>query len=165
MHNYAIFNHNRATIGRWLGFVSIMIGGGISQLASVIANKTGEHAFSKGAITVGAIYFIIHFLFNRLIWKLPLFGIPNLNGSWKVIGKTLNDEGEIRFNWDAELEIKQTWENISIDISTKKSVSGSYTCTLFKHHNHWTLSYSYKNEPRLEQSHELHSHKGFPDYH
>ena len=60
MHDYAVFEHNRATIGRWLGIVSILISGGISQMLIKMYNLTGLEAFAKATITTGVIYFILH---------------------------------------------------------------------------------------------------------
>lgn len=163
MHDYAVFEHNRATIGRWLGIISILISGGISQMLIKMYNLTGWEAFTKATITTGIIYFILHWLFNKFVWKLPIFQIPNLSGKWKVIGKTLNEDGTIRYEWNANIGIEQTWEKIIINLKTKNSQSYSQTATLEKQHGlgSWLLSYSYKNEPYTEQVHELNSHKGY----
>lgn len=163
MHDYAVFEHNRATIGRWLGIISILISGGISQMLIKMYNLTGWEAFTKATITTGIIYFILHWLFNKFVWKLPIFQIPNLSGKWKVIGKTLNEDGTIRYEWNANIGIEQTWEKIIINLKTKNSQSYSQTATLEKQHGlgGWLLSYSYKNEPYTEQVHELNSHKGY----
>ena len=163
MHDYAVFEHNRATIGRWLGIISILISGGISQMLIKMYNLTGWEAFTKATITTGIIYFILHWLFNKFVWKLPIFQIPNLSGKWKVIGKTLNGDGTIRYEWNANIGIEQTWEKIIINLKTKNSQSYSQTATLEKQHGlgGWLLSYSYKNEPYTEQVHELNSHKGY----
>ena len=163
MHDYAVFEHNRATIGRWLGIISILISGGISQMLIKMYNLTGWEAFTKATITTGILYFILHWLFNKFVWKLPIFQIPNLSGKWKVIGKTLNEDGTIRYEWNANIGIEQTWEKIIINLKTKNSQSYSQTATLEKQHGlgGWLLSYSYKNEPYTEQVHELNSHKGY----
>ena len=41
MHDYAIFGHDRAGIGRWLGLIAILVAGGVAQLASLLSNMTG----------------------------------------------------------------------------------------------------------------------------
>lgn len=163
MHDYAVFEHNRAAIGRWLGIISILISGGISQVLITAYSLTGMEAFAKATITTGVIYFILHWLFNKYIWKLPLFQIPNLSGKWKLTGQTLNEDGTIKYNWNANIGIEQTWEKIIINLKTQNSQSYSQTATLEKQHGlgGWLLSYSYKNEPYTEQCHELNSHKGY----
>lgn len=163
MHDYAIFEHDRAAIGRWLGVFAILISGGISQVFIISYNLTGLEAFSKATITTSVVYFILHWIFNHWVWKLPFFKIPNLTGQWNVKGKTLNEDGSIKYDWDAIIAIEQTWKNIAICLKTAQSQSFSQTATLEKQHGFggWLLSYSYKNEPRTEQSHELNAHKGY----
>ncbi|MUK71467.1 pancortin-3 [Aliivibrio fischeri] len=164
MHDYAIFGHDRASIGRWLGFISILAAGGLAQLGILLSNITGWEAFTKGSVTVGVAYFGFHWFFNRWIWKIPFFNIPNLNGVWSVKGRTLDENGNSKYEWPAELGIQQDWKQISINIKTEKSQSQSYTATLMKRNGvrgGWILSYSYKNEPSLQQIHELNAHKGY----
>ena len=164
MHDYAIFGHDRAAIGRWLGFVSISVAGGIAQFLAWANNLAGVDVFTRATITTGMVYFGLHWVFNKWAWKIPFMQIPNLNGKWVLEGKTLDEDGNIRFNWDGEIGIEQTWKTILIHLKTKNSQSSSYTATLSKRHGPtggWQLSYSYKNDPELEQSHELNSHKGY----
>ncbi|MFT4803976.1 MAG: hypothetical protein ACI9YE_001173 [Psychroserpens sp.] len=164
MHDYAIFGHDRAAIGRWLGFGAISISGGITQLFTIASNLSGLEAFTKITITTGLIYFSLHWLFNKWVWKIPLFKVPDLNGTWLVKSKTLNEDGSTRFNWNGEIGVEQDWKKISLHLKTKDSQSNSYTATLSKRDGPtggWLLSYSYRNEPELEQIHELNLHKGF----
>lgn len=164
MHDYAVFGHDRASIGRWLGFAAIAISGGIAQILAMASNLTGLDAFTKATITTGIVYLGLHWLFNKYIWKLPYFEIPNLNGTWQLIGQTLNDDGTTKYDWNGAIGVEQTWKSISIHLKTQSSQSESYTATLSKRvgpTGGWLLSYSYKNEPELEQSHELSSHKGY----
>lgn len=164
MHDYAIFGHDRTTIGRYLGIASILIAGSIIPQFLAWANSiTGWETFTA-SITTGVIYFGIHFIFNKWAWKIPFFSIPNLNGNWKIVGKTLDENGNTKHDWEGELGITQDWKSILIHLETKDSQSDSYTATLSKRHRSrggWLLSYSYRNKPESEQYHELNSHKGF----
>ena len=163
MHDYAIFGHSRTTIGRWLGVISILLAGGISQVLITMYNLTGLEAFTKATVATGVIYFILHWFFNRFIWKLSYFGIPDLSGKWKIIGNTLNEDGSTKYEWEAYVGIEQTWEKIVINLKTETSQSFSQTATIEKQHGlgSWLLSYSYKNEPNTNQSHDLNAHKGY----
>ncbi len=164
MHDYAIFGHDRAAVGRWLGFAAISIAGGIAQLLAWATNLTGIDAFTRATITTGVVYFALHWLFNKYAWKIPFLDIPDLNGKWMLSGQTLVEDGSTRFNWNGEIGIEQSWKTILIHLKTQSSQSSSYTATLSKRHGPtggWQLSYSYKNEPEIEQSHELNSHKGY----
>lgn len=163
MHDYAIFGHDRAMVGRWLGVASILIAGGIAQLLLGAYQWTGIEAFSKATVTTAAVYFVLHWVFNNLVWKLPIFEIPNLSGTWNLKGQTLDEDGGIKYDWDAQVGIEQTWKDIIIHQKTSNSQSYSQTATIEKQHGlgGWLLSYSYRNEPVTEQSHELNAHKGY----
>ena len=164
MHDYAIFGHDRAAIGRWLGLSSILLAGGVAQIFVWMHSLTGFEAFAKASITTGVIYFLLHWIFNKCVWKIPFFEIPNINGKWILNGQTLNDDGSTRYDWNGTIGIEQDWKSILIHLQTEKSQSKSYTATLSKKYGPtggWLLSYSYKNEPELEHSHELNSHKGY----
>lgn len=164
MHNYAVFGHNRATIGRWLGIGSIVLTGGVSSLISYIHKLTGFQSVTGIAVTTGLVYFILHWLFNKFAWKIPLFKIPDLNGVWKAKGTTLDEEGNAKYEWNAEIDIEQTWEKMVVCLRTSQSASESYTATLAKINGScggWRLSYSYSNNPNVDQYHELSSHKGY----
>jgi len=163
MHDYAIFGHDRASIGRWLGVASISIAGGISQLLSVTSEWSGLETFGKATVTTAIVYFSLHWLFNHYAWKLPYFKLPNLEGTWSLKGQTLTEDGNTKYAWDADIGIEQTWKEIVITLKTKNSKSYSQTATLEKIHGFggWLLSYSYKNEPKIEQCHELNAHKGY----
>lgn len=165
MHDYAIFGHDRSTIGRYLGSISIILAGGISQFLAFANKLTGLEAFSKASITTGIVYFVLDWAFNKWAWKIPLFKIPDINGKWETIGQTLNEDGGVKFNWNGEIGIEQNWKKILIHLKTENSQSKSYTATLLNKHGSctcgWLLTYSYRNEPELEQSHELKLHKGY----
>ncbi len=164
MHEYAIFGHDRAGVGRWLGVAAILIAGGVAQLLSWLSSISGWEAFTKGSVTAGVVYFGLHYIFNRWAWKVPLSSIPDLNGAWNVSGTTLDENGGAKYEWSAALDIEQNWKKISINVKTADSRSASYTATLLKRHGvrgGWILSYSYKNEPNLDKIHELSPHKGY----
>lgn len=164
MHDYAIFGHSRASIGRWLGVISIILTGAVSSLLVWLYQATKIEAFATAVITPTVIYFALHHLFNAYAWKIPLFSIPNISGAWDVKGETLNEDGTTKYNWNAEIDIEQTWEKICITLKTSQSSSESYTATLEKKpgtKSGWALHYSYTNNPGTDQYHELNSHKGY----
>lgn len=163
MHDYAIFGHDRAMIGRWLGVASIIIAGLISQLLLNAYAWTGIEAIGKATVTTALVYFGLHWVFNHQVWKLPFFKIPNLEGEWTIEGKTLKEDGGVTQSWFGKIGIEQTWKDIVIHLKTDNSQSFSQTATLEKQHGlgGWLLSYSYKNDPVTEHCHELNSHKGY----
>lgn len=164
MHDYAIFGHSRASIGRWLGVISVILTGATSSLLVWLYQATKIEAFTTAIITPAIVYFILHYLFNKYAWKIPYFSIPDINGVWAVVGETLNEDGGTRYNWNAEIDIEQTWEKICITLKTAQSSSESYTATLGKKpgtKSGWILHYSYTNNPNPDQYLELNSHKGY----
>jgi hypothetical protein len=163
MHDYAIFGHDRASIGRWLGMAAIVLSGVFSFAIAQFKEITGW-GFIEVSIATGALYVLLHWVFNKYAWKIPFFKIPDLNGHWSVNGKTLDEDGNAKHVWDGEVGIEQTWKQISIHLKTKSSQSQSYTATLLKKDGPiggWLLTYSYNNEPEVEESHELNPHKGY----
>ena len=112
MHDYAVFGHDRASIGRWLGLASILIAGGLAQLLTLMNELTGFDAFAKATVTTGLVYFALHWVFNKWAWKIPFFEIPNLNGKWHLKGQTLNVDGSTEFNWSGEIGVTQNWKEI-----------------------------------------------------
>ena len=164
MHDYAIFGHDRVAIGRWLGVGSILVAGGLSQVLTLAGSLTGWEAFGKATITTGLIYFALHWLFNKWVWKFKLLEIPDVSGEWSVVGRTLDEFGGVRWNWKGEIGIAQDWKQILIHLKTETSQSWSYTATFSKRNGPlggWLLSYSYSNDPEAESSHELSPHKGY----
>ncbi|WP_393935145.1 Cap15 family cyclic dinucleotide receptor domain-containing protein [Aeromonas rivipollensis] len=166
MHDYAVFGHSRATVGRYLGSLSVILTGLISSVILWLHQVEGLSFMSVATVSTAAIYFALHLVFNNYVWKkVPLLKIPDLNGVWSVRGETLSeDDGVIKYNWEAEIDIEQTWEKISINLKTKQSSSESYTATLAKKsgtRGGWVLHYSYSNSPDASQFHELNSHRGY----
>lgn len=164
MHEYAVFNHDRSKIGRWLGFLAISLSGGLAVFLGFLQNATGWLVVGKATLATGTAYFILDYLFTRFVWNKVLLEIPNLNGLWLVDGKTIGDDGAVKYAWSGEIGIVQNWKTILVHLKTSQSQSKSYTACLFKNDGPiggWTLSYSYKNEPEVTSAHELNAHKGY----
>ena len=164
MHDYAIFGHDRVAIGRWLGVGSILLAGGLSQVISYAGSLTGWEAFGNATITTGAIYFALHWLFNKWVWKVKILEVPDISGEWSIVGRTLDEQGNVRWDWKGDIGIAQDWKQILIHLKTETSQSWSYTATFSKRSGPlggWLLSYSYANTPEIESSHELNAHKGY----
>src|SRR5690606_22196760 len=107
MHDYAIFGHSRISIGRWLGVISVILTGTVSSLLVWLYQATNIQAFTTAIVTPAAIYFLLHYLFNKYAWRIPFFSIPDISGVWSVTGETLNDDGTTKYNWSAEIDIEQ----------------------------------------------------------
>ncbi|WP_444946661.1 pancortin-3 [Microbulbifer sp. VTAC004] len=166
MHPYAVFDHKRQVVGRFLGIVSFVASPILGNAIVGLSELTDLQFIGSFVITSSLIYLALDKLFDHLVWKLEIVGkllsIPNFSGQWSVKGKTITDSGSIGYEWDAQLNIFQTWNEISIQLTTSQSQSYSYTATASKLPDEsWQLSYSYSNQPNLEQEHDLSFHRGF----
>ena len=103
----------------------------------------------------GIVFIALFYLFDRLLWKLKLSKIPNLNGNWKGQIKTIHNEGtEI----DVKVNIKQTWSSISIILETANSKSKSEVASISISKSR--LVYQFFNEPFFSSEKTLHKHNG-----
>lgn len=164
MHNYAIINHNRANIGRWIGLASLAISFAISFLLLKLSMLSESNILTSFTVSSGAIYFCLYLFFNKILWKKILKKLPNIHGTWLINGDTLDHDGNITHSWSGNLDIEQTWDEIAIILKTDDSSSQSYTATLRKEPGSkggWILYYSYTNEPSINRQNTLSAHKGF----
>jgi hypothetical protein len=114
-------------------------------------------------ISAAAVYPVAHWLFNKFAWKYAgkLLQLPNLDGVWECDGTTIDDGGQVRHRWTAEVTISQSWEKIHLTSRTERSTSHSVSAALIPEADgSWMLMYSYRNEPRTGEA-ELHSHIGY----
>lgn len=103
--------------------------------------------------TFGMIYGVCFFLFNTLIWKMPLlhqFNIiktPNLNGTWKAKGESDGDDNSKPF--EGEYRIQQDWTQFSIIGETATSKSASTSATMFVSvATDKSVTFTYRNQPK-----------------
>lgn len=165
-HPYAIFDHKRQAVGRILGVMSFVLGPVISSLILGLQPITGFKFLASFVISSSVVYGTLHWIFDNFLWRYSLIGktlsIPNYSGEWNVVGETIGEEGEVKFNWEAMISINQKWDAISIQLKTAQSESYSYTANTLKlPDGRWQVSYSYSNKPNLNQIHELNAHNGF----
>jgi hypothetical protein len=170
-HEYSIAGHNRAEVGRWLFWGALMLSGAGAWAIIELANIGQSVGLSKAwadrvlpLLTAGGLFPAGHFLVNHWAWKArwvrQFFGIPDLNGAWDCKGVTLNADGGTAYEWNATIEISQTWEKIFVHLKTEQSDSSSNTAALVKLPNgSFKLIYTYRNAPRLGKP-DLHQHYG-----
>lgn len=165
MHVYTVADHSRTVTGRYLGIGAAAITSGTLAMLSMLTKTTGWEIFAGVTLTSGAVFACVHWIFNRWCWKLPwITGFPNVGGLWTVKGKTLDESGGVRFEWEGTLDIKQEYEKISVSLKTKQSASESDSVSITKkpgNQGGWILSYGYQNHPKPGEYHELNSHRGF----
>lgn len=146
MHSYSIDKKIRTHISIALFVASIVISMLLrsilspysdiitARLSSSMINPVIEFLSSTGIfpnfLEAAVIFSVLSFVFERWIWKLPLVRffhkIPDLNGHW---------EGELFSSYSKEaihmdLDIVQTWSEISFRASFPKSTSSSNTAAI-----------------------------------
>ncbi|QTT88509.1 pancortin-3 [Pseudomonas chlororaphis] len=171
-HEYSVIGHRRSTIGRYLGMLATIvvsflpaIGIGLSDALAKFGLPEWGKYFIVIPITASLTYTAIHWFFNKYGWRpLSFFAqIPNISGPWHCVGQTINDDGTVAHDWDADLTISQTWEKIRVKLETKSSISHSLSVALIPEPDGcWMLMYSYKNEPKVGNKN-LNSHQGYSE--
>ncbi|WP_243720328.1 hypothetical protein [Luteimonas aestuarii] len=161
-------------IGRYLGTVAAMISAGLVYLilrAIDLAEQYGLPAHLTPSVMslvgAGTVYFVLYWLFNRSLWRLPLIGralkIPDLQGQWICDGTSFHAPGADAQRWTGEISIAQSWDRLRIRLKTDQSGSDSVVAALMHDEaGGFRLFYTYRNDPRIDQ-HELRHHMGFCD--
>ncbi len=173
-HDYSILGHSRALVGRYLGAVAAAISAGSVLLAGLGIEFAKINGFGEffppivvWPVTAGAVWIGLHWLFANHAWKWPgiaaAINVPDLSGSWRVTGKTLDENKDTTYEWSGVVTITQTWEKLKVRLRTSQSSSFSISAALVREPGAgFRLTYPYLNEPGAEQP-ELSMHVGFAD--
>ena len=169
-HEYSIIGHSRSTIGRYLGALAAFIAAGsvvASGAATGVAHWLGLSDWLSHVtvvpISAAVVYPVAHWLFDRFAWKYAgrVLNIADISGDWQCDGTTLSEEGTIKFAWQADITISQSWEKIHVTLRTRQSASHSVSAALIPEADgSWMLMYSYRNEPRAGEP-DLNAHLGY----
>lgn len=174
-HEYSVLGGvNRARIGQVLGTLAAAVSSLLVALLLAAVDLARALGFDHLVPTVllppigaGLVFAVLYWLFDRHVWKLgPLsraLGVPNLAGVWRCQGQTINPDKTKGYAWEAEVVIVQTWDKIRLRLKTAQSGSSSLTAALVRDEiDGFRLLYSYRNDPRIDQS-ELLPHRGYAE--
>jgi hypothetical protein len=110
-------------------------------------------------------YGIFYSLFNKRIWKMELLRdiglvkVPVLEGLWKGTITTSFDEHASTH--EVEIQIRQKWTQIAINLQGKDSTSHTLAATLLTESPQGiVLSYQYRNEPLPQAVDAMQIHHG-----
>lgn len=121
----------------------------------------GYNLFSYTGEAIGLMFLIMAF-FNKTAWKWKyinkLVDMPVLSKKYK--GTFISDWQKENKTYNAIIEIKQTFLNVSIIFKTGESRSYSVLSTIDTKSNSKCIIYTYQNEPRAELSDRSTIHKG-----
>lgn len=116
---YSIDTRSRRKVYGCAAVVALMIGSGLAFLGGVINSK----AIAPSSLTV---YFGLVELYNRLLWRLPVFrwltGIPNISGSWSGY-VTRSQSRSKKEKVPVQLIVNQNWTKIDLLLEAAETVS------------------------------------------
>src|SRR5579875_1084761 len=161
MHPYATDSQERRNVIFLLAVLSI----GMTYLFYVCFSSFGlQFLWWAESPSVMGIFGLLYQLFEIYLWRykivrrVGIVKIPDLNGKWSVEGWTSFGSGR-RFS--ANARIKQTWTRMSVLLETVESISYSISASiLIEQPGGITLSYEYRSEPRPNASGTMHAHRG-----
>lgn len=171
-HEYSLLGGvNRALVGRYLTILASGVSAAIVFVVLTLVDLAKKFNVPVNVpptlmslIGAGVVFTALYGVFNKALWKWPwavkFLKVPDLSGEWECAGTTLDDQGNVRFTWQALVTITQTWDKIRVRLKTAQSSSHSITAALaFDEAEGFTLLYNYRNDPRPGEP-ELKAHVG-----
>ncbi|STQ90002.1 Cap15 family CBASS effector [Iodobacter fluviatilis] len=160
-HEYSVMGGaNRANVGRLLSFAASAISGALvfALLSAVdLAKKFGWNVnvppTMLSLVGAGAVFGLLYWVLNKWAWKWPGIGlalkVPDISGTWDCVGKTFESDGSMRYDWQAEVTIVQSWDKLRIRLVTKTSGSSSISAAVAHDSiDGFVLLYHYRNDPK-----------------
>lgn len=160
MHDYSIDSPIRQKANVVLAIVSFLVPGWFAAAAA----SMGMIKLGGMALSFGAVFALLEWLFDRWIWRAlaPAFGIPNLNGTWEGHGVSswTNPETNQPHHYTMEITIRQTFTKLEVHTETVESTSRSFMASFETQHAVTQFHYGFENEPRNMADPDLHRHSG-----
>lgn len=171
-HEYALLNgRNRSFIGRTISVIASAVSGGATFVvleAEDIAKKLGWNhnlpPLMLSLVGASAVYAMLYWVFDKHAWKWKLvtswLKVPNVSGTWRCEGQSLNQPGGGSEPWAGTVQISQSWDHLRVTLQTPNSKSYSINAALIHDADGPTLIYNYSNTPKITRR-DLSAHKGF----
>lgn len=163
MHPYATDSSERKSIP---GLIAVL-----SVIATLVLDRLITHTFFTApwwfdSPAIIGFYSIFYYLFSKSLWKhkiiqkIGIVKLPNLNGTWKGYVTSSFDEHSKKY--DTTFTIRQDWNRISIVGEFEMSRSHSSTASIIvDDKNGITVNYDYMNEPFSYATQTMEIHRGF----
>lgn len=167
MHGYTITPDNRQIPTLMLGVLSVFVSLILNVLIDSVLKSFDPMLTIPWWVETPSplvVFGVLFGLFDKYAWKWPMMRIlglthaPDLSGRW---------EGELTSSYDPNsntrvvLEVKQTWTQITLKISTGQSHSWSSTAAIDINSLRGTiLRYEYCNEPQNSSADTMNMHYG-----
>lgn len=161
MHTYSV--HHQRFLPLAFAVLSVISAYGFWQVVSLCA-VTIPWWFD--APSVLGFYGIYSAVFNRLVWRMPMYrrlakaAPPDLNGSWTLEAKSSYDE--FKTSHQGTAEIVQTGSKMVIRVHMPKSRSRSLQAAFeqIEGTQRFRLVYLYLNEPHADAIETMQAHSG-----
>jgi SMODS-associating 2TM, beta-strand rich effector domain len=162
MHLYSTDSNERRVVPFFLAAVAIALAWMLSR--SLAAIQLSLPWWMDAPSSMG-FYGALYALFDRRLWrsrflrKLGLVRVPNLAGRWR--GYLTSSFDEHVQHLDVQVQIFQTWTQISIVLSTATSQSRSCVAVIQAvDPDSIALIYQYENQPQASAPKTMHMHYG-----
>lgn len=160
MHSYSIDTDARRVFHAALVLLAIGLAGAIASLASW-AHLPQAWA---GSFTAGACFGLLYLIFDKWLWRAlkPVHGVPNLQGTWQVRGRSsFQPEGSSEFaEFAGEMKIRQTFSRIHFCADFPQSISKSTLAGFELNGAETTFRYAFENSPKNLADPSLQRHPG-----
>ncbi len=162
MHGYSTDSDERRVVPLILAVLAIALAWMSSELLSAIHLSVPwwfDAPSSMGFYGVLYALFDKHLWRNRFVRKLGLVRTPNLTGRWRgYLTSSFDNHGSRHI---LNLQIFQTWTQISVFLSTGTSVSRSCVGVIqVSDPEGIALIYQYENQPLADATRTMHMHYG-----
>ncbi len=161
-HPYGVEHKQRARVYFGLAIISILVTVPLSKGIDLL-NISGIIKWFELPSVLG-FYWILVKIFDVYIWRLKIIQrlkivqIPDLNGEW--IGELKSSHNETKKH--GKLIIKQTWQQISINLHTDTSRSRSLMADIREdEYCDTVLSFEYHSETLQDAEQTMNDHNGF----
>ncbi len=171
-HEYALLNgRNRSSIGKTIGGIASAVSGVATFIvlaADDLAKKLGWNhnvpPLVMSLVGAGVVYALLYWIFDKYAWKWrPVSAwlkVPNVSGTWRCDGRSLNQPGGGGGPWSGTIRITQSWDRLRVTLQTATSTSYSVNAALLHDAEGSTLIYNYSNTPAITRG-DLSAHRGF----
>lgn len=151
MRRYLIDSGAREKVFTLIGFLSAIIT--FLFLVRIDVNNIEFATISKFYSKMSVTFVVIYFIFTNWLWKIKLMfkfhKVPNLNGIWvgEFISSYINPDTNENTVGVCEMEIKQTWDKITVKSRFNESESNSINVSFNLNEVEGTVvSFDYKND-------------------
>lgn len=160
-HEYSVLGGaNRTKIGRVLTLTASSISSALVFMLLTAVDFAKKYNLNVNLppmvlslLGAGMVFALLNLLLSKWAWRWPgaslALKVPDISGTWDCEGKTLHDDGRVKYEWTGEIVIVQTWDKLRIRLRTETSGSNSINAALaFDSIDGVVLLYHYRNDPK-----------------